>query len=732
MSERRFSSLNLLLDNVEGPNLLLEYFANFSKRLFSTRDFKSILNVFYEEVKQIYIHQKIEILLWQNNKRLVKFGYDNKSGQVVPVCELWEKNSLYNYLLEKRQTVLSNNYLSFCENSGVEPGDINASSWLGIPMTVRGKVLGAIVIWDEEPERYLRLQDKQFLSTMADMVSFAIENMYLCDYIVDKNGSYKIFETVLPRGTTRHSIRSVLSQLLDSVVQQHQVQYAGLFMRSRQQARWRMINEHYEKSGYSPIGIDLLKGLHRLEDGFFDGADYYFWHENFKNHPLSPIFSEVFDAFPINSALVFPFIIDERYFGLFVVAFSRKDNSPSEDEIQLFRFIFYILTQLIEKKALLEKKSKYESYMKHLEQMKMMGELASGSAHHLNNILSVIMGKTQMLHRKLQNTPFARDLELILKAADDGALSIRRLQNVVSRNKEASKLVPLILNDVVQEVVEIARPRFEGEAQSRGIHFDLNLTLGKLPPVLGDSASLREVMLNLVNNALDAMPQGGKLTIQTIRKDKSVLVFVSDTGIGIPETVREQIFEPFFTTKGKKGNGLGLSIGADIIKRHKGKIFVDSIPGKGSIFMIEFPALSTNEVPVARQNDLLQNLPYKVLLVDDEGIVRETLAEMLEEEGCEVVAASNAEDAVLKFQKYQCDVIFTDLSMPGMNGVELAGRLKQINPKVPIFIITGWNQLDRNLIQSNNSIDGIIQKPFNMELIREELDRVMSRNGHAI
>ncbi|NOX35955.1 MAG: response regulator [Calditrichaeota bacterium] len=731
MQNKSYSSLNLLLDSVEGTNLLLEYYAAFSRRLFSAKDFKTIMNILYEELKKIYIHQHIEIIFTHTNNRLVKFVFDESSHQVVPADEFYDTNTLYNHVLEKRQILLTNNYATFCENLNLNTANLPASSWLGIPLVVRGKVLGALVLWDDNPERFLRVQDKQFLYTISNMVSFAIENIYLYDYIVEKNGSYKLFETILPKGAARNSTRNVIAHLMRNILESETARYTGLFLTNRFYTKWRTVEESYRDSEFANLAIELLKDLPKIPQSIFDENEYFFWHSQFVSHPLAPVLRDALQSFPVNSALVFPFQINYSYQGVWIIAFQRKMEQIKQEELQFYRFIFYIITQLLEKKTLLEKKARYETYMKHLERMKIMGELASGAAHHLNNILSVIIGKTHMLQKKLQNTPFARDLELIYQAANDGANSIRRLQNAVAQNPQKLKKKAVNINHLIQEVVEIARPRFEREAQSLGIRYDLKLNLGRIKPVMGDAGALREVFLNLLNNALDAMPNGGKVVIQTSMKANQVLVFVSDTGMGIPEEIREKIFEPFFTTKGEKGNGLGLSIAADIIQRHNGKIYVDSIPKKGSIFMIELPVISEEAETPVPHTPIESHTSCRILLVDDEGIVRETLAEMLEDEGFEVVTASNAEEAMLKFRKYQCDVIFTDLSMPGMNGIQLAQRMKKQMPDIPIFIITGWNQLDKQLIESNKFIDGIIQKPFNIARIRRELHRVLNSNGTA-
>ncbi len=730
MKNEIFSSLNLLLDSVEGSNLLLEYYERFSKRLFSVQDFKSVLNVFYDELSKVYTKQHIEIILSQNNQKLAKFQYNQENNRVVPTGEFVEKNTLYHYVLAKRQPVLTNSYAGFCGKLEVNPGVIPARSWIGVPMKVRGRVLGALVIWDDRPDYYFRLQDKQFLSSMTNTASFAIENIYLSDYIVEKNGSYKIFDSLLPKSPARNSIKNVLSQLLQSVLRQDDVAYNALFVGTRQAKKWRMLNESFEDPAFTSASIDLLQGFGNLNPNIFEETEPLFWAKGDTAHPLHSAFAEVSHKLSGQSFLFFPFVINATYLGAWVIAFSRK-NKPSHDELQMYRFIFYLISQLIEKKAIIEQNRKYQNYTKHLERMKVLGELASGTMHSMNNILSVIIGKAQLLQKRLEQTPYNRDLELLLQAAKDGANSISRLQRYSSSGKEKESPKTLNINTLVQEVVEIARPRFEVEAQSKGIHFDLDLTLGEVKPVSGDATTLREVVLNLINNALDAMPNGGKLSIQTTAKDEKNFIFVSDTGKGIPKEIQQKIFDPFFTTKGEKGNGLGLSMAAEIVEKHNGKIYVDSVPGKGAIFMVELPATGEETLTPTSRPEFYQPLEYKVLLVEDKSIVRETLAEMLEEEGCSVATAASAQEALLKFQKYRCDVVLADLSMPNVNGVELARKLKTLDPGIPVFIVTGWNQVDGKLIDANDAIDGVIKKPFNMELIRQELIKIVgSKNGH--
>lgn len=738
MKNHIFSSLNLLKNSSDGANVLLEYYERFGRRLFAARDFKTVLGVLYEELRKVYPDQEIEIILTQNQQPLAKFRYNEANNRVVPSGEFVERNTLYRYMLDRREAVLTNSYPGFCGKLGVSPGKIPARSWIGVPMKVRGRVLGALVIWDRRPDYFFRLQDKQFLTSMTNMASFAIENIYLYDYIVEKNGSYKVFDSLLPKGATRNSIKNVLSQLLHSVLQQHDVKYTGLFVGQRHSRKWRVLDECYQDAVFSRGGSAIQSGLSHLDLSVFETDEPVFWRSGAEDNALNAALAEPLKALPAGSGLLFPFVINNTYLGAWIIVRSRK-KEPAHDEVQMYRFIFYVMAQLIEKKALMEQNRKYRAYTKHLEHMKVMGELASGTMHSLNNLLSVIIGKSQLLQKRLAHTPYSRDLELLLQAAQDGARRIHRLQSYSASGKAESGRKPLNINSLVQEVVEIARPRFEEEAQLRGIHYDLDVSLGEVKAVLGDQAALREVILNLINNALDAMPEGGKLTIQTSSKGNKARILVSDTGSGIPPEIQKKIFEPFFTTKGQKGNGLGLSIANDIVTRHNGKIEVDSVPGRGSIFAVELSMTGDAVLPQSSRPEFYQPLDYKVLLVEDRGEVRETLAEMLEEEGCEVVTAATASEALLKFQKYRCDVVLADLSMPNVNGLELARKLKGLDPAIPVFIITGWNQVDDAVLNANGDIDGIIKKPFNIEEIRQEFIQVVGnktrqfhKNGFSV
>jgi PAS domain S-box-containing protein len=226
------------------------------------------------------------------------------------------------------------------------------------------------------------------------------------------------------------------------------------------------------------------------------------------------------------------------------------------------------------------------------EKLRAVGEMAAGIAHNFNNVLTTILTRAQLLGQQLGDTAaLQRGLALVAQAASDGAAMVRRLQQL-ARGGVAGEMAWLDLNPLVQEVVEATQPLWQDHARREGRPIQLDLALSTLPRVSGRAAELREVLINLLLNAVEAMPQGGHLTLRTWAEEASVCVAVSDTGTGMTPEVQRRLFDPFFTTKGARGTGLGLSVSQAIIKGHHGILSVDSAPGRGTTFVITLPQSS--------------------------------------------------------------------------------------------------------------------------------------------
>jgi signal transduction histidine kinase/ActR/RegA family two-component response regulator len=377
-----------------------------------------------------------------------------------------------------------------------------------------------------------------------------------------------------------------------------------------------------------------------------------------------------------------------------------------------------------------------------IEKLSALGELASGVAHDFNNTLAGILGRAQLLLSTKDAEKIEAGLQLIIKTAKDGAKTIKRIQDF-ARQRRDHDFQPLSVDQLLLDVREITRPRWKSRAESEGVHITLELQLGSDDArVLGDESELREVLVNMVFNAVDAMPQGGTITLSTREASESVEIAVSDTGAGMSEDVRSRVFDPFFTTKGKAGMGLGLAVSYGIIRRHEGTVEAHSEAGHGTTFRIMLPAAK----PAAKSSPVMADAPAlalvpqdagrtKILIVDDEDHVRELLRDILESEGYQVGLASGGREALHLIGGTDFDAVFTDLGMQGMSGWELAHAIRERNGQIPLAVITGWGEAVGSTERSAAQVDWIVTKPFDtaqiLAIAREVARRVEKRTRGA-
>jgi CheY-like chemotaxis protein len=266
----------------------------------------------------------------------------------------------------------------------------------------------------------------------------------------------------------------------------------------------------------------------------------------------------------------------------------------------------------------------------------------------------------------------------------------------------------------------MARPKWKEQSEAQGLHVDMDLQLGEIAHVMGNVYELTQVVGNLLFNAVEAMPHGGKITIETFSDNGSVMMRVTDTGTGMDEETRKKLFEPFFTTK-ETGQGLGTSIIYGIISRHSGEITVDSALGMGSIFTVRLPKCQETALTTeATERDATHPFTRaRILLVDDDRDVRETNVEILAAGGHEIVSVADGRQAVAKCKKGNFDLVITDLSMPGMSGLELATELKKLYPTIPVILFSGWAMQEQEETVKEAGIDHIVVKPCLMEDLLE-------------
>jgi len=363
------------------------------------------------------------------------------------------------------------------------------------------------------------------------------------------------------------------------------------------------------------------------------------------------------------------------------------------------------------------------------ETLRAMGQLSSGMAHHLNNLFAVILGRVELLMGKVQETGVRRSLEIIQRTAQDGAEVVRRVQRF-SRVQPVSDAVAVDLNQLVHEVVELTRPRWQDEAQLRGSRVEVAVETGTIGPAAGEPAPLREVLMNLLLNAADSISQAGKITLKTWSRDDRVYCSVSDSGGGMPEEVRRRALEPFFTTKGPKATGLGLSVAYGTVQRYGGTLTIESAEGQGTTVEISLPLASASAVAKKPSAGARHEpaMPLRILVIDDELQVRATLAEMLEEQGHSVTQAPGGREGLsyLSANRELVDVVVSDLGMPDMTGWDVARAIQERWPKLPVGLITGWGETEITS-EERGRVNFVITKPFDKAVLRATMADIRPR-----
>ncbi len=401
-------------------------------------------------------------------------------------------------------------------------------------------------------------------------------------------------------------------------------------------------------------------------------------------------------------------------------------NGKSGPTFQIF------MEDITERRAL-------EQQLRQAQKMEAIGRLAGGIAHDFNNLLMVISGYSEFLLERLGPDLSLRGPAQEIANAAQRATSLTRQLLAFSRKQMLAPKI-LDLNEVVTENLKML---------TRMIGEDIDLVMVPTPSigaVRADPGQIDQVIMNLAVNARDAMPEGGKLTIETsnITLDETfarthapleagdyIMLAISDTGQGMDVETQSRIFEPFFTTKGAKGTGLGLSTVYGIVKQSGAYIFVESQPGRGTTFRTYFPRVDGKEDAVAAQESLELPRPElgqeTILLVEDEANLRRLARQYLETQGYKILEAEDGAAAlqIVDGHKGQIDLVLTDVVMPGMNGRELAVAITAERPEIRVLYMSGYTE---NAIGHNGTLDAginLLQKPFSLPALKEKVREVL-------
>ena len=362
------------------------------------------------------------------------------------------------------------------------------------------------------------------------------------------------------------------------------------------------------------------------------------------------------------------------------------------------------------------------------QRLEAVGLLASGIAHDLNNGLSLILGYGDMLLSDKENVPPGSMVETYLQemvlAGRDNAELVKRLREFYRPADTREPRQAVDLNELIDQVLTLTAPKWQAQADARGATIKIRKDFCDIPFIAGVPDELREVLTNLIFNAVDAMPKGGRLCLRTRGKRSMIRLEVSDTGTGMTEEVRRNCLEPFFTTKGEPGSGLGLAMSYGIIRRHGGTIAIESTLNKGTTFSISFPVPKEALQPSEEESERSVR-PLHVLVVDDHPGIREIVSAYLAEDRHVVETAGDATEALKKFRADRFDLVITDRAMPETSGDELAASIKEIEPLRPVIMLTGFDDLIEANGGPSRNVDLVLNKPARLGDLRKAILEVM-------
>jgi PAS domain S-box-containing protein len=448
----------------------------------------------------------------------------------------------------------------------------------------------------------------------------------------------------------------------------------------------------------------------------------------------------------LGSLVIAPLVVESQVFGVLVCA-RREAQAFSSAECEFLRQASEHIALASHQAQLYTALQQAYDDLRHSQQQVMqqerlraLGQMASGIAHDINNAISPVSLYTEALLEREQLSPRARGhLEIIQRAVDDVAQTVQRMGEFYRQREPQLHLVPVELNKLVRQVIDLTRARWSDMAQQRGANIDLQPELESgLPQIAAVESQIRDALVNLVFNAVDAMPQGGRLTMRTLSGPGSgwtrlVHLEVSDEGVGMDEQTRRRCLEPFFTTKGERGTGLGLPMVYGVVQRHGASLDIESEPGKGTTVRLSFPAVDGADLDGSRDDTAVIG-PLRVLIIDDDPLLLKSLRDTLEADGHEVVSASGGQAGINAFVEshaagHPFPVVITDLGMPHVDGRKVASAIKSSVPGTVILMLTGWG---RRLVAEGDIpsvVDEVLSKPPRIAELRAAFAAHLGRRG---
>ncbi|MCX6378615.1 MAG: GAF domain-containing protein [Armatimonadetes bacterium] len=583
----------------------------------------------------------------------------------------------------------------------------------GVPIEIENELVGCIFVDNAISQRPITDEDMLGLLPFAHQVATAIRNVSLLeerDRYLERQRRLAVLASAINANV---DLQEILRIARDAVVSGAGFDRAGIYMvdpiTNIAREAWGTDNggKEYYASEHSFIYTEQIAGSYAKYES--EHGHYYLEPDWQGMNALSP----GDEMYGVHWHGLVPITLDGKTVALIFVDNLLTDRVITHEDMLGLLPLASQIAVAIRNAELFENLKRAHAALVRSERLSAVGELAGGVAHNVNNILAAVMGYSELIQMS-PNLPASvmHYAQVIENAAKDGADIVRRVQQFARKDRE-SKSEVFDLTDIVQGAVELTRPLWQNVA-----HWSVKPTLvsTSLEPnvsILGVASEMREVVVNLIRNAIDALPQGGTITLLCQKREGRAVLMITDNGVGMSEEVRMRLFEPFFSTKQiGLGTGLGLSLTWGTVQRHQGTIEVQSEPNKGAEFTLSFPLIENREI-LEVATEVVAMLPrIRVVLVEDEAMVSSSMEALLEQRGAEVIAFPNAHRALsyLVESADRVEVVISDQGMPGMTGLELLAEVKMRFPSIRRVLISGWGEQIADTLDVSNA-ERVVSKP---------------------
>jgi signal transduction histidine kinase/CheY-like chemotaxis protein len=595
-----------------------------------------------------------------------------------------------------------------------------------VPLRGTEQVIGIVGVFDLRPERVFAINEVRLIEAMCAQAAAAFEQRRLIGALRDHTEQLSAVAQITAVLNATLDLDVVCRRIARQIARVVPHDWACVALTTEDKGRFRIVMSTGNTT--IPLADDEPFDLAPETLEMIAGADAVPVRLDLRSHPAERGAS--LRKANMAAVLLVPLRREDRWLGILVLASHSQEAFPETQQYLLQMLSRHMAlaisnaTLYAELEQTYRAKQEAQDVLLQTERLRALGELSSGIAHDFNNVLAGILGHTQLL--LMDATDQNREgLKVIEQAARDGTQMVHRIQQF-ARVRQAKNHDLLDINAIVDDVMQLTRPRWRN--RNNGIVIKTEIDSADVPEIYGSDFALREVLTNLVLNAIDAMPTGGTLTIRTRAEPDGVSIQVADTGIGMSEATQAHMWDPFFSTKGEQGTGLGLTMAhAIIVQHHGGRILVQSTEHVGTTITMILPARRDGVAPSDEPVGLAaaHNYQGRILIAESDVRVRQAISGLLESAGHQVVVAESGLATLAEFEHECFDVIVADSALTDMSVWDLVTQLKEACPHLKAVLLTVWTTTPE-ADQRRQIFDAVLPKPFESSAVQAVIAELLA------